>query len=122
MSNQRPLGKTLHDLMAENGGSMTFGPQGNGGGSTPRSNATREPRERHERPPVPRLGDRIGSALESLGVTPERWSEAKEAIGLPAGCNCAERKAWFNRLDERLGLGEKLGALQAILRKPPPPR
>lgn len=67
-------------------------------------------------PAIPRLGDRIEAALESVGVTPERWRAAKAAIGLPATCRCAARKAWLDRLDETLGLGEKLAAFRAALR------
>jgi hypothetical protein len=62
-----------------------------------------------------RLGDKIGSVLESVGVTPERWREAKAAIGLPATCNCDARKAWLNALDAKLGLAEKLGTVAGLL-------
>ncbi len=63
----------------------------------------------------PRLGDRIGSALESVGVTPERWAEAKAAIGLPATCNCDSRRDWINKLDEKLGLAEGLEKVKGLL-------
>ena len=65
--------------------------------------------------PVVRLGDRIESALESFGVTKERYAAAKQAIGLPATCNCAARRDWLNRLDAELGLGEKLAAFRGLL-------
>jgi hypothetical protein len=75
-------------------------------------------RLRAERPPrqeIPRLGDRIGSALESVGVTPERWAAAKAEIGLPATCGCASRREWLNKLDEKLGLAEGLEKFAGLL-------
>lgn len=61
---------------------------------------------------VVRLGDKIEEGLTSLGITKERWIATKERIGLPATCQCAERQAWLNKIDEQLGLGEKLGAFK----------
>lgn len=67
------------------------------------------------RPEVVRLGDKIEGALASLGVTQDRWLAAKESLGLPATCNCDARRDWLNRLDEQLGLGEKLNKLTSFL-------
>lgn len=61
---------------------------------------------------VVRLGDKIEEGLTSLGITKERWIATKEQLGLPATCQCAERQAWLNKIDEQLGLGEKLGAFK----------
>jgi hypothetical protein len=44
------------------------------------------------------LGDRVESALSSIGITQERYKAAKRAIGLSDDCNCNERKEWLNKL------------------------
>lgn len=48
------------------------------------------------------LGDWTESMLASVGVTPERYVEAKRLFGLSPSCNCAQRKAWLNAVSEWL--------------------
>lgn len=64
---------------------------------------------------ITRLGDRVKSALQEHGITEASWEAFKREYGLPPGCNCERRRAWLNRLDEKLGLGEKLAAIQAAM-------
>ena len=40
------------------------------------------------------LGDRIGKALASIGITDERFSAL-----LKRPCRCPQRRAWLNKLD-----------------------
>jgi hypothetical protein len=64
---------------------------------------------------VTRIGDRVESALTSLGITKERWEGVRATVGLPPGCSCNARKQWLNRLDQSLQLGEKLDRFSAAL-------
>jgi hypothetical protein len=52
--------------------------------------------ERSSAPPL--LGDRIESALKTMGITKENYAHAKEAIGLLPDCNCSGRKEKLNTL------------------------
>lgn len=81
------------------------------GGKTTAKPTKRAPRSA----PVERLGDKVGSALAAVGVTTERWKALKAAIGLPPTCNCPARREWLNRLDERLGLADKLASVKERL-------
>lgn len=54
--------------------------------------------------PANQLGDRIEHWLTSHGITEEKYKEVKGRFGLPEDCNCAERKAWFNKVGEYLGI------------------
>lgn len=56
----------------------------------------REPDELEIRRPMG-LGDYTESLLKRIGVTQNRYVEAKKALGLAPTCNCAERIAWLNR-------------------------
>jgi hypothetical protein len=49
------------------------------------------------------LGDHVESALESVGITMDRWIAFKKVFGGGPGCNCPARKAWLNKLGEQLG-------------------
>lgn len=51
-------------------------------------------------PPAKGLGDRVESMLKSIGVTEDRYKQAKELFGLPPTCNCSARKAWLNKVGE----------------------
>lgn len=55
----------------------------------------------------PGLGDRVESALHSVGVTKERWAAFKGAMGLPATCNCEARQQYLNKLGDELGEAAK---------------
>lgn len=55
------------------------------------------------REPLPKLGDRVESALETIGVTKDRWKSFKSLMGLPATCNCESRKVYLNKLGDELG-------------------
>lgn len=57
---------------------------------------------------IVRLGDRVELALESVGITKDRWIALKAKIGLPATCDCPSRKKWLSDLDASLGLGERI--------------
>jgi hypothetical protein len=46
------------------------------------------------------LGDWTEQMLKQIGVTPERWGEAKALVGLDPSCNCATRKAWLNKVSD----------------------
>jgi hypothetical protein len=52
---------------------------------------------------APKLGDRIESALQGVGVTKDLWIAFKAAMGLPATCNCDARKQYLNSLGDELG-------------------
>lgn len=49
-------------------------------------------------PAGPMLGDAVARLLGRIGVTEDRYKEAKERFGLPPTCNCADRQAWLNRV------------------------
>ena len=38
--------------------------------------------------------------LSSVGITQDRYKEAKKLFGLPPTCNCGKRKEWLNRVGE----------------------
>ena len=44
------------------------------------------------------LGDWTEQLLSSVGVTKERYIEAKERFGLAPTCGCADRQEWLNRV------------------------
>lgn len=43
------------------------------------------------------LGDELEKALTALGITQERWTGVKAALGLYPNCNCDKRKQWLNK-------------------------
>lgn len=51
---------------------------------------------------VEKLGDKLERLLTSYGVSKEWWVAFKAEHGLPSGCKCAARQAWFNKLGEKL--------------------
>ena len=54
-------------------------------------------------PPRQLLGDRVEHALRSVGITEDRWLEAREALGgwpKSKGCGCNARKQFLNRAHE----------------------
>ncbi len=48
----------------------------------------------------PGLGDFTESLLQRIGVTKERYIEAKKMFGGAPTCNCEKRKAWLNRVSD----------------------
>lgn len=46
------------------------------------------------------LGDWTERMLKKIGVTEERWGEAKAIVGLDPGCDCQTRKAWLNKVSD----------------------
>lgn len=44
------------------------------------------------------VGSRTKTALESLGVTKERWVSLKERFGLAPSCSCPQREEWLNKV------------------------
>ena len=51
------------------------------------------------RPPV-KLGDWTERQLSTLGITKERYVQAKELFGLAPECNCDRRIAWLNQVSD----------------------
>ncbi len=49
------------------------------------------------------LGTLIESALESVGITKERWGDFKHRLGLPPGCNCQRKIDYLDKLSAELG-------------------
>ena len=87
----RERGYTLDEVMdcvvAQDGGQWTIDPD-------------------HPAYPRPRpagLGDKVASALESIGITKERVSSA-----LGRDCGCAKRQAALNELGRKVGIGVTL--------------
>lgn len=52
---------------------------------------------------ITRLGDRIEHALESVGITKEKYVGWKERFGLPPTCSCESRKRFLNKIGDELG-------------------
>ena len=46
------------------------------------------------------LGDLTEALLQSLGVTQNRYCEAKRLFGLTPECWCQERIAWLNKVSD----------------------
>jgi len=44
------------------------------------------------------FGDWTEQMLSSIGVTKERYVEAKKLFGLPPTCGCLKRKEWLNNV------------------------
>lgn len=63
---------------------------------------------------VTRLGDRIASGLEAIGITKEAWAEFTTGSPVPCG-GCSKRQKWLNELDEKFGLGENVESLKSLL-------
>lgn len=47
-----------------------------------------------------KLGDTLESLLSGIGVTKERYIEAKALFGLPPNCACEARKQWLNKVSD----------------------
>ncbi len=50
----------------------------------------------------PGLGDHTERLLASVGITPERYKEAKRLFGLAPKCGCSGRKQKLNAADARM--------------------
>lgn len=50
--------------------------------------------------PAAGLGDRVESALASVGVTKERVSHAAKMVGVK-DCGCEKRKRWLNEIGHK---------------------
>ncbi len=46
------------------------------------------------------LGDWVERQLKKIGVTEDRWGEAKAMVGLDPSCGCATRRAWLNKVSD----------------------
>lgn len=58
-------------------------------------------RVKRERTSVPTgMGDKLEAILKSVGITEDKYKEAKKLFGLPPTCNCGKRKEWLNRVGE----------------------
>ena len=42
-------------------------------------------------------GDWLSRQFAAVGITPERYAAAKQALGMPPTCECEERREWLNR-------------------------
>lgn len=87
---------------------ITFGPKGTTDtagllGPTPDG----KPPEQSRPPSKLPIGDYTEKLLASVGVTPEKYTAAKEALGMAPTCNCSKRKAWLNKAGD--WLAEQLG-------------
>jgi hypothetical protein len=51
------------------------------------------------------LGDMVEAGLKAVGITEERYKEAKAKIGLSRDCNCGKRKAKLNAIGKKIGIG-----------------
>lgn len=54
------------------------------------------------------LGDLTEAMLASLGVTPERYCEAKRIFGWCPECQCEERKEWLNKVTQWWSFNENI--------------
>lgn len=84
--------------------------------SQPQRSIPTRPAQRRPENSNQRIGDQVEAALVSIGITKERYAAAKAVVGLPRPCNCSERRAWLNRLDLQLGIGEKMADLKKLLK------
>ena len=57
----------------------------------------------HERPDG--LGDMLERELTRLGITQDKYIEAKRLFGLPPICNCIGRREWINKVGRYFGIG-----------------
>lgn len=48
-------------------------------------------------------GDKVESALKSMGIDEDLYVSIKEKFGLPPKCGCKKRKEWLNRVGEAFG-------------------
>jgi hypothetical protein len=51
------------------------------------------------------LGDHVSAALHRIGITPERYGNAKAAVGLKRKCRCRKRQQRLNELGRKIGIG-----------------
>lgn len=51
------------------------------------------------------LGDVVAAVLHAMGLTQQRYMQAKMAMGLKKKCGCAKRKAALNELGKKIGIG-----------------
>ena len=54
--------------------------------------------------PAQLLGDHTEQLLSSIGITKDRYVEAKERFGLAPTCSCDKRKEWLNRVGAWFGI------------------
>ena len=62
-----------------------------------RSGATARPRSARK---SRGLGDWTERQFKKVGITQDRYKEAKEKFGLSPTCSCPERIAWLNRVSD----------------------
>lgn len=74
----------------------------------PAAQLDRAPAHASSFPTVVGAGDVLESFFESLGITKDRYKNAKRALYLDPSCNCAARKEFINKMGEELGLGRVL--------------
>lgn len=51
------------------------------------------------------LGDYTEYVLSALGITKERYAEAKEMFGFAPTCDCDGRQEWLNKVGRYFGIG-----------------
>lgn len=63
---------------------------------------SKKPRDKTRTEPnsKPKLGDTVENMLKSVGVTEDRYKEAKSLFGLPPTCGCSKRKEWLNKVSD----------------------
>ena len=70
--------------------------------------------EKRKKAKQQRTREHVAAALFLCDVSAERWAEVEADIGLPS-CGESSRQDWLDKLDDCLGIGEKLDALALIL-------
>lgn len=66
-----------------------------------------QPPQQESHPTSMGLGDYTERLLANIGVTEERWMEAKRLFGPAEDCNCQARKEWLNRVGAYFNIGKK---------------
>jgi hypothetical protein len=61
------------------------------------------------RNPLP-LGDYTERLLSSVGITKERYADAKAALGMAPRCGCQSRQDWLNKAGAWLAVKVGVGA------------
>ena len=54
---------------------------------------------------TPGLGDHVAAGLHKIGITQERYTRAKAAVGLKRKCGCSKRQKMLNKMGRKMGIG-----------------
>lgn len=53
------------------------------------------------------LGDYTEKVLKSIGITEDKYKEAKKLFGMAPTCGCRKRKEWLNKVGKHFGIGSE---------------